>query len=103
MQFRHEGPMAQDFFSRVGHDGVGTIDTDVTLNTGDVSGILIAGRPPHAPRGDTGTRVPDQLAGLFDRYWPPASIMTMPPTTITKPSPARNTARPIAMACPSPR
>ncbi len=41
-QFRHYGPMAQDFFARFGHDGVGTIGTDVTLNSGDVSGILIA-------------------------------------------------------------
>ncbi len=41
-RFRHYGPMAQDFFARFGHDEIGTIGTDVTLNSGDVSGILIA-------------------------------------------------------------
>ena len=41
-RFRHYGPMAQDFFARFGHDGVGTVGSDVTLNSGDVSGLLIA-------------------------------------------------------------
>ncbi len=41
-KFRHYGPMAQDFFAAFGDDGVGTIGTPTTLNTGDVVGILMA-------------------------------------------------------------
>ena len=39
--FRHYGPMAQDFYSAFGHDSVGTIGTETTLNLGDVTGILM--------------------------------------------------------------
>ncbi len=41
LQFRHYGPMAQDFFAAFGHDGIGTIGSDTTLNSGDLSGILM--------------------------------------------------------------
>lgn len=41
-KFRHYGPMAQDFFAAFGHDGVGTIGTDKTINSGDLSGILLS-------------------------------------------------------------
>ena len=40
-QFRHYGPVAQDFFAAFGHDGVGTIGTDTTINSGDMEGILV--------------------------------------------------------------
>src|SRR5229473_1022340 len=30
-QFRHYGPMAQDFFAAFGHDAIGTIGTDTTI------------------------------------------------------------------------
>ena len=40
-EFRHYGPMAQDFFSAFGHDGVGQIGTDTTINSGDLAGILM--------------------------------------------------------------
>jgi hypothetical protein len=40
-QFRHYGPMAQDFFSAFGHDGVGQIGTETTINSGDLAGILM--------------------------------------------------------------
>ena len=40
-QFRHYGPMAQDFFAAFGDDGQGTIGTPTTLNSGDMSGILM--------------------------------------------------------------
>jgi endosialidase-like protein len=40
-QFRHYGPVAQDFFGAFGHDGVGTVGTDITINSGDMDGILI--------------------------------------------------------------
>jgi hypothetical protein len=34
--------VAQEFFAAFGHDGVGTIGTDTTINSGDMEGILIA-------------------------------------------------------------
>src|SRR5262249_19169243 len=41
-QFRHYGPMAQEFFAAFGHDGIGTIGTPTTLNVGDVAGIVVS-------------------------------------------------------------
>src|SRR5215471_13980826 len=40
-RFRHYGPMAQDFFAAFGHDGVGTIGTDITITSTDMDGILM--------------------------------------------------------------
>ena len=40
-QFRHYGPMAQDFFASFGHDRVGQIGTETTINSGDIAGILM--------------------------------------------------------------
>jgi len=40
-QFRHYGPMAQDFFAAFGHDAVGTIGTSTTITSGDLDGILM--------------------------------------------------------------
>ena len=40
-QFRHYGPVAQDFFAAFGHDAVGTTGTDTTINSGDMEGILM--------------------------------------------------------------
>src|SRR5262249_36488130 len=40
-QFRHYGPMAQDFFAAFGHDEVGQIGTETTINSGDIAGILM--------------------------------------------------------------
>jgi hypothetical protein len=39
--FRHYGPVGQEFFAAFGHDGVGTVGTPTTLNSGDVEGILM--------------------------------------------------------------
>jgi Chaperone of endosialidase len=39
-EFRHYGPMAQDFFVAFGHDGVGQIGSETTINSGDIAGIL---------------------------------------------------------------
>jgi hypothetical protein len=41
-QYRHYGPMAQDFFAAFGHDGVGTIGTDTTITSTDFDGINFA-------------------------------------------------------------
>jgi hypothetical protein len=40
--FRHYGPMAQDFYAAFGHDDVGQIGTETTINTGDLAGILMS-------------------------------------------------------------
>jgi len=40
-QFRHFGPVAQDFFAAFGHDAVGTIGTPTTIASGDLDGILM--------------------------------------------------------------
>ena len=40
-KFRHYGPMAQDFFAAFGHDGVGQIGSETTINSGDTAGILM--------------------------------------------------------------
>jgi hypothetical protein len=40
-QFRHYGPVAQEFFAAFGHDNVGTIGTATTINSGDLEGILM--------------------------------------------------------------
>jgi hypothetical protein len=40
-KFRHYGPMAQDFFAAFGSDGVGTIGSETTINSGDMAGILM--------------------------------------------------------------
>ena len=34
--------MAQDFYAAFGQDAVGTIGTDTTINSGDLSGILLS-------------------------------------------------------------
>jgi hypothetical protein len=33
--------MAQDFFATFGHDGVGQIGSETTINSGDMAGILM--------------------------------------------------------------
>jgi uncharacterized protein YsxB (DUF464 family) len=33
--------MAQDFFAAFGHDGVGQVGTETTINSGDMAGILM--------------------------------------------------------------
>jgi hypothetical protein len=40
-KFRHYGPMAQDFFGAFGHDGLGQIGSETTINSGDLAGILM--------------------------------------------------------------
>ncbi len=40
-QFRHYGPMAQDFFAAFGHDSIGRIGTPTTITSTDMDGILM--------------------------------------------------------------
>jgi hypothetical protein len=44
-KFRHYGPMAQDFFLAFGHDAVGQIGSETTINSGDLAGILMIAVP----------------------------------------------------------
>ncbi|MEJ2543007.1 MAG: tail fiber domain-containing protein, partial [Calditrichaceae bacterium] len=37
--YRHYGPMAQDFYAAFGNDGIGTIGNDTTLASADFDGI----------------------------------------------------------------
>jgi DNA helicase IV len=41
-QFRHYGPMAQDFYAAFGKDSVGEIGTPTTINSGDMAGIMMS-------------------------------------------------------------
>jgi hypothetical protein len=41
-QFRHYGPMGQEFFAAFGHDGIGTIGSPTTLTSSDLAGILMS-------------------------------------------------------------
>ncbi|MBO9594745.1 MAG: tail fiber domain-containing protein [Niabella sp.] len=38
---RHYGPMAQEFYSLFGHDGVGTIGNDTTIASADIDGVIM--------------------------------------------------------------
>jgi hypothetical protein len=40
-QFRHYGPVAQEFFEAFGNDGIGVVGTPTTINSGDMAGILM--------------------------------------------------------------
>src|SRR5499433_4442369 len=40
-EFRHYGPMAQDFFAAFGHDGVGRIGSETTINLNPTIILLI--------------------------------------------------------------
>ena len=40
-QFRHYGPVGQDFFAAFGNDGIGTIGTPTTITSTDMAGILM--------------------------------------------------------------
>ena len=41
-QFRHYGPMAQDFYAAFGNDSVGEIGTPTTINSGDMAGVMMS-------------------------------------------------------------
>jgi hypothetical protein len=38
-EYRHYGPMAQEFFAAFGHDGIGVIGNDTTITTADFDGV----------------------------------------------------------------
>ncbi len=40
-QYRHYGPMAQEFYAHFGNDGIGTIGNDTTIATADIDGVMM--------------------------------------------------------------
>jgi hypothetical protein len=40
-QFRHYGPVAQEFFAAFGDDGFGTCGDSISINSGDMAGIMM--------------------------------------------------------------
>jgi hypothetical protein len=63
-EFRHYGPMAQDFFAAFGHDGVGNIGSDTTINSGDIAGILMIAVQALEKRTTELKQTKAKLAGL---------------------------------------
>jgi endosialidase-like protein/trimeric autotransporter adhesin len=51
-EYRHYGPMAQEWYTAFGHDGVGNIGNDTTLASADVDGVLCIAVQALAARTD---------------------------------------------------
>src|SRR5215831_15875606 len=66
-EFRHYGPMAQDFFAAFGHDGVGQIGTETTINSGDIAGILMIAVQALEKRTAELKQTKAQLAAMAER------------------------------------
>jgi hypothetical protein len=41
--FRHYGPMAQEFYTAFGNDGIGKIGSDTLINSADIDGVMMIG------------------------------------------------------------
>ena len=63
-QFRHYGPVAQEFFAAFGHDDVGTVGTPTTINSGDLAGILMIAVQALEKRTDEVAEIKAQNADL---------------------------------------
>ena len=59
--------MAQDFFAAFGHDGVGRIGTETTINSGDMAGILMIAVPALANRTAELKQKEERIAVLESR------------------------------------
>src|SRR5215813_840300 len=66
-EFRHCGPMAQDFYAAFGHDGVGQIGTETTINSGDMAGILMIAVQALEKRTAELKHIQAQLAAMAER------------------------------------
>ena len=62
-QFRHYGPMAQDFFAAFGDDGIGKIGTPTTINSGDMAGIMMVAAQALEKRTTEQGKMLDALRG----------------------------------------
>jgi hypothetical protein len=61
-QFRHYGPVAQDFFAAFGDDGMGTIGTPTTIAYTDMAGILMIGVQTLTKELEMKTKLIDELS-----------------------------------------
>jgi hypothetical protein len=66
-KFRHYGPMAQDFFATFGHDELGQIGSETTINSGDMAGILMIAVQALEKRTAELKRTQAQLAAMAER------------------------------------
>src|SRR5262245_32610242 len=66
-EFRHYGPMAQDFYAAFGHDEVGQIGSETTINSGDMAGILMIAVQALEKRTAELRQKEAQIAGLVVR------------------------------------
>jgi hypothetical protein len=81
-EFRHYGPMAQDFYAAFGHDGVGQIGTETTINSGDIAGILMIAVQALEKRTAELKHTQAQLAAMAERL-EALELRTNPPIQIT--------------------
>jgi hypothetical protein len=51
--FRHYGPMAQEFYSAFGNDGIGKIGCDTLINSADIDGVMMIGLQALAKRSNS--------------------------------------------------
>lgn len=63
-QFRHYGPVAQEFFAAFGHDEVGISGTPTTINSGDEAGLLMIAVQALAKRTEEVETMKAQIAEL---------------------------------------
>jgi len=63
-QFRHYGPMAQEFFAAFGHDGAGTSGSPTTINSGDEAGILMIALQALERKNDALEKRTEEIEGL---------------------------------------
>ena len=69
-QFRHYGPMAQDFDAAFGRDDRGAIGTPTTINSGDMAGILMVAAKELAVRSagfETALKARDEKLSAQER------------------------------------
>jgi uncharacterized protein YhaN len=59
--------MAQDFYAAFGHDGVGQIGTETTINSGDLAGILMIAVQALEKRTAELKQTKAQLAAMAER------------------------------------
>ena len=67
-QFRHYGPMAQEFFNAFGKDKYGVIGNDTTINSADFDGINFIAIQALEKRTEELQEVREELAQLKDAY-----------------------------------
>ena len=66
-EFRHYGPMAQDFFAAFGHDGLGQFGSETTINSGDLAGFLMIAVQALEKRTAELKHTKAQLAAMAER------------------------------------